>query len=85
MVSPRGMYYDAFLFLLKIIGKVGDIMLETNTDRFWWMIGALSVGGAAFAVLKLKYPDLLDKGLDYLLGSFPNIAGLVSGFFHLFS
>ena len=60
-------------------------MLETNTDRFWWMIGALSVGGAVFAVLKLKYPELLDKGIDYLLGSFPNIAGFTSVFLHLFS
>lgn len=60
-------------------------MLETNTDRFWWMIGALSVGGAAFAVLKLKYPDLLDKGIDYLFGSFPNISGFASSFLNLFS
>ncbi|TRZ39369.1 hypothetical protein CEQ21_07350 (plasmid) [Niallia circulans] len=60
-------------------------MLETNSDRAWWMIGALVVGGAAIGILKVKYPEVLQKGIDYVFDSIPSAAGVVSSVLGLFS
>ncbi|MGI8362928.1 hypothetical protein [Bacillus cereus] len=33
-------------------------MLDQNTDRSWWMIGAVIVGAALIGVVSVAFPDL---------------------------
>ncbi|AAM26185.1 hypothetical protein BAN44_5643 [Bacillus anthracis] len=33
-------------------------MLDQNTDRSWWMIGAVVVGAALVGVVSVAFPDL---------------------------
>ncbi|EMF0203574.1 hypothetical protein NXK88_002864 [Enterococcus hirae] len=36
-------------------------MLDQNTDRTWWMIGALVIGVAIVAAIKLAFPDFVQQ------------------------
>lgn len=42
-------------------GKGGGTMLDQNTDRTWWMIGAIVVGAAVIGAALLIFPDLLGQ------------------------
>ncbi|MFJ8369671.1 hypothetical protein ACIQ61_25960 [Bacillus cereus] len=33
-------------------------MLDQNTDRSWWMIGAVIVGAALVGIVSVAFPDL---------------------------
>lgn len=46
-------------------------MLDQNTDRSWWMIGSLVVGGITLGVLKIAYPEVLQKGIDAMTSMIP--------------
>lgn len=39
-------------------------MLEQNTDRTWWMIGALVVGLAIILAVKTAFPEFVDTVMD---------------------
>lgn len=39
----------------------GDTMLDQNTDRSWWMIGAVVVGAAIIGIALFIFPDLLES------------------------
>ncbi|WP_180229124.1 hypothetical protein [Bacillus wiedmannii] len=36
-------------------------MLDQNTDRSWWMIGAVIVGAALVGVVSVAFPDLTES------------------------
>ncbi len=41
--------------------KGGNNVLDQNTDRTWWMIGALVIGVAIVAAIKLAFPDFVQQ------------------------
>ncbi|WP_260288383.1 hypothetical protein [Peribacillus aracenensis] len=56
-------------------------MLDQNTDRSWWMIGAVIVGALLIGLAKVAFPEvfnlvitffksMIPKGLDTILGAF---------------
>lgn len=40
-------------------------MLDQNTDRTWWMIGAVVVGAILVAACKVAFPEVFDSVIDY--------------------
>ncbi|EJV41923.1 Uncharacterized protein BC141101_05880 [Bacillus toyonensis] len=36
-------------------------MLDQNTDRSWWMIGAVSVGGVLLGAILIAFPEVLQS------------------------
>ncbi|AFH87091.1 hypothetical protein [Bacillus anthracis] len=39
-------------------------MLDQNTDRSWWMIGAVVVGAALVGVVSVAFPDLTHSAIN---------------------
>ncbi|MEB9506455.1 hypothetical protein P4J13_21210 [Bacillus anthracis] len=40
-------------------------MLDQNTDRTWWMIGAVVVGALLIAAAKVAFPEVFDSVVNY--------------------
>ncbi|MEK4181672.1 hypothetical protein NSQ61_19715 [Aeribacillus sp. FSL K6-1121] len=47
-------------------------MLDQNTDRSWWMIGAVIVGAGLIAAAKIAFPEVFDNVIDFFLSNIPN-------------
>ncbi|AJI09032.1 hypothetical protein SNE23_29895 (plasmid) [Bacillus sp. RA(2023)] len=39
-------------------------MLDQNTDRTWWMIGAVVVGALLIGAAKVAFPEVFDSVVD---------------------
>ncbi|MDR0846634.1 MAG: hypothetical protein LBN08_03900 [Lactobacillales bacterium] len=46
-------------------------MLDQNTDRTWWMIGAVVVGAAMVALAKVVFPGVLTNVEDFFVNMIP--------------
>jgi hypothetical protein len=40
-------------------------MLDQNTDRSWWMIGAVMLGAAMVGITMVAFPDLGHSVIDF--------------------
>ncbi|HDR7294911.1 hypothetical protein R6231_14600 [Bacillus cytotoxicus] len=40
-------------------------MLDQNTDRTWWMIGAVVVGALLIAAAKVAFPEVFDSVKEF--------------------
>lgn len=43
-------------------------MLDQNTDRMYWMIGAVVVVGILIAVARVAFPELFNTVIDMFTG-----------------
>lgn len=48
-------------------------MLDQNTDRSWWMIGAVVVGAAIISVALFVFPDTLEQIIDKFNGQIDGV------------
>jgi len=48
-------------------------MLDQNTDRTWWMIGAVVVGALLITAGKLAFPELFDTVIDRFTDTLSNV------------
>lgn len=46
-------------------------MLDQNTDRSWWMIGAVIVGALLIAAAKIAFPEVFNMVINYFKGMIP--------------
>lgn len=40
-------------------------MLDQNTDRSWWMIGAVIVGAVLIGATKIAFPEVFKLVIDF--------------------
>ena len=52
-------------------------MLDQNTDRSWWMIGAVVVGAALVGLAKLYFPEVFESVIDFFKSMIPTSLGTV--------
>lgn len=50
-------------------------MLDQNTDRSWWAIGAVVVGAALIGAAKVAYPDLFQNIMSFFTSQLPKSLG----------
>lgn len=43
-------------------------MLDQNTDRTWWMIGAVIVGALLVGAAKLAFPHIFEEVMSFFTG-----------------
>lgn len=46
-------------------------MIEQNTDRMWWVIGAVIFGGTALTLVVAQLTGLFDGVFDYMFSKLP--------------
>lgn len=59
-------------------------MLDQNTDRSWWMIGAVIVGSALIYLAKKLFPDVFQQVIDYFVSMIPTQLGFIGGILNFF-
>ncbi|WP_162917933.1 hypothetical protein [Brochothrix thermosphacta] len=50
-------------------------MLDQNTDRSWWMIGAVIVGAALIGLAKLAFPEIFETVMTFFKDMIPSQLG----------
>ncbi|WP_162917931.1 hypothetical protein [Brochothrix thermosphacta] len=50
-------------------------MLDQNTDRSWWMIGAVIVGAALIGLAKLAFPEIFETVMTSFKDMIPTKLG----------
>ncbi|MDM5335793.1 hypothetical protein QUF84_00585 [Fictibacillus enclensis] len=58
-------------------------MLDQNTDRSWWMIGAVIVGALLIGLAKVSFPEVFNTVITFFKGMIPTKLGFV-GLFQFF-
>jgi hypothetical protein len=48
-------------------------MLDQNTDRTWWMIGAVVVGALLIAAAKVAFPQVFDSVITYFTSTLTGV------------
>ncbi|MFF2884765.1 hypothetical protein [Bacillus toyonensis] len=48
-------------------------MLDQNTDRTWWMIGAVVVGAILIAGAKIAYPEVFQSVITYFKSTITSV------------
>ncbi|KRU40061.1 hypothetical protein [Clostridium sporogenes] len=56
-------------------------MLDQNTDRSWWMIGAVIVGALLIGIAKKSFPEVFGLVIDFFKNMIPTQLGSIGGFF----
>ncbi|EPY6472531.1 hypothetical protein ACWO4B_003228 [Clostridium sporogenes] len=54
-------------------------MLDQNTDRSWWMIGAVIVGAALIGLAKVAFPEVFQSIITYFKNMIPKSEGVITG------
>ncbi|MGG4263779.1 hypothetical protein [Peribacillus simplex] len=50
-------------------------MLDQNTDRSWWMIGAVIVGAGLIALTKVAFPEVFNIVIEFFKAQIPSKLG----------
>ncbi|HDG0758832.1 TPA: hypothetical protein PFB29_000884 [Enterococcus faecium] len=50
-------------------------MLDQNTDRSWWMIGAVIVGAVLIGTAKVAFPEVFDTVITFFKNMIPTKLG----------
>lgn len=50
-------------------------MLDQNTDRSWWMIGAVIVGALLIGLSKVAFPEVFQMVIDFFKNQIPTQLG----------
>lgn len=50
-------------------------MLDQNTDRSWWMIGAVIVGAVLIGIAKVTFPEVFNTVIDFFKNMIPTRLG----------
>lgn len=50
-------------------------MLDQNTDRSWWMIGAVIVGAVLIGLAKVAFPEVFETVMTFFKGMIPTKLG----------
>lgn len=50
-------------------------MLDQNTDRSWWMIGAVIVGAILIGSAKLAFPEVFSTVIQFFKNMIPTKLG----------
>lgn len=50
-------------------------MLDQNTDRSWWMIGAVIVGAVLIGIAKVSFPEVFNTVIDFFKNMIPTQIG----------
>ncbi|MFB6963570.1 MULTISPECIES: hypothetical protein [Bacillati] len=50
-------------------------MLDQNTDRSWWMIGAVVVGALLIGLSKIAFPEVFDSVIAFFKAQIPTKLG----------
>ncbi|EUJ34181.1 hypothetical protein [Brochothrix campestris] len=50
-------------------------MLDQNTDRSWWMIGAVIVGAVLIGLAKVAFPEVFTLVMDFFKNMIPSQLG----------
>jgi len=53
-------------------------MLDQNTDRSWWMIGAVIVGAALVGLAKKLFPQQFNSVMDFFTSMIPTGLGTIT-------
>lgn len=52
-------------------------MLDQNTDRSWWMIGAVIVGALLIGLAKVAFPEVFDLVITFFKDMIPSELGTI--------
>ena len=50
-------------------------MLDQNTDRSWWMIGAVVIGALMIGLAKTAFPAVFDMVIEFFKNMIPTQLG----------
>lgn len=50
-------------------------MLDQNTDRNWWMIGAVVIGALMIGLSKVAFPAVFNQVIDFFKNMIPTQLG----------
>ena len=50
-------------------------MLDQNTDRSWWMIGAVIVGAVLIGLAKVAFPEVFETVMTFFKSMIPSKLG----------
>ena len=50
-------------------------MLDQNTDRSWWMIGAVIVGAVLIGLTKVALPEVFEMVMTFFKNMIPSKLG----------
>ncbi|EUJ34180.1 hypothetical protein [Brochothrix campestris] len=50
-------------------------MLDQNTDRSWWMIGAVIVGAVLIGLAKVAFPEVFEMVMTFFKNMIPSQLG----------
>ncbi|WMX58520.1 hypothetical protein [Peribacillus sp. R9-11] len=56
-------------------------MLDQNTDRSWWMIGAVIVGALLIGLAKVAFPEVFNIVITFFKSMIPSNLGSILGIF----
>lgn len=56
-------------------------MLDQNTDRSWWMIGAVIVGALLIGLAKVAFPEVFNLVITFFKSMIPSKLGSIFGIF----
>ncbi|WP_260288384.1 hypothetical protein [Peribacillus aracenensis] len=56
-------------------------MLDQNTDRSWWMIGAVIVGALLIGLAKVAFPEVFEIVISFFKSMIPSKIGSIIGVF----
>ncbi|WMX58519.1 hypothetical protein [Peribacillus sp. R9-11] len=59
-------------------------MLDQNTDRSWWMIGAVIVGSLLIGLAKVAFPEVFNIVIAFFKSMIPNGLGSIVGSYWVF-
>jgi hypothetical protein len=50
-------------------------MLDQNSDRAWWMVGAVIVGALMIGIAQVVFPEVFSQVTDFLKNMIPTQLG----------
>ncbi|RBP59289.1 hypothetical protein DES36_11914 [Alkalibaculum bacchi] len=50
-------------------------MLDQNTDRSWWMIGAVIIGALIIGLAKIAFPEVFQLVITFFKNMIPTTLG----------
>jgi len=50
-------------------------MLDQNTDRNWWMIGAVIIGALIIGLARIAFPEIFELVINFFRNSIPTQLG----------
>lgn len=52
-------------------------MLDQNTDRSWWMIGAVIIGALIIGLAKVAFPEVFETVISFFKNMIPTKLGTI--------